>query len=109
TMAARGARPGSPWGAPADAPPGGPPPPRARRAGGGAGAPQRGLDGGDPCLAPAARLPDVPPPALRVGDVPGGVEDRLVGGPCCGHGSLRGRALGPVRNTMRETGGKPVT
>ena len=48
---------------------------------GGVGGRQQGLDVGDPGLVPAARLADVLPPAVRVGDVPGGVEDRLVVGP----------------------------
>ena len=48
---------------------------------GAVGGRQQRLDVGDPGLVPAARLPDVLPPAVRVGDVPGGVEDRLVVGP----------------------------
>jgi hypothetical protein len=84
-------------------------PPPAPPAVGGFGGRQQGLDVGDPNLVPAARLPDVLSPAVPVGDVSGGVEDRLVIEPECIHGSLRGRAMGPVRNTMRETGGEPVT
>ena len=48
---------------------------------GGVGGRQQGLDVGDPRLVPAARLAGRTPPAVRVGDVPGGVEDRLVVGP----------------------------
>ncbi len=48
---------------------------------GAVGGRQQRLDVGDPGLVPAARLADVLPPAVRVGDVAGGVEDRLVVGP----------------------------
>ena len=49
---------------------------QTRKAGGGRR--RQGLDVGDPRLVPSARLPDVLPPAVRVGNVPGGVEDSLV-------------------------------
>ncbi len=53
---------------------------RSSRLSGPSAAAKQRLDVGDPSLVPAARLPDVLPPAVRVGDVSSGVEDRLVVG-----------------------------
>ena len=42
------------------------------------GGPQQGLDMSDPSFVRATGLPDVLPPAVRIGDISGGVENRLI-------------------------------
>ena len=81
--------------------------PMVQQAIGGVGGGQQRLDMGNPGLVTAARFPDVLAPAVRVGDVTGGVGRS----PRC-RAVMRSwepprRAAGPVQNTMRETGPNP--